>query len=76
MRDKIYISNNLWLVIQIVAYVLGYVVVSAVGILTVILLNLNDFRIVGTSIIIYSLLFFKLKWWLEEEFADCIDVEE
>lgn len=75
MRDKIFISNLLWCVIQIVVYVLGYVAVSAVSILAVISFNLSDFRIVGVCIIVYSLLFMKLKWWLEEEFADCIDAE-
>jgi putative effector of murein hydrolase len=73
LRDKVYINNITWCLIQTIVLIIGTVVAFFIGLLIEVRLDKLSIElpILFSLIWILILIFAKIK--IEDEFSDCID---
>ena len=71
IRDKVYISNFLWSIIQTVMLLVMVVIFWELGCILALEFQMLDIPFYTTTLGV--ILWIKLKFWLEDEFSDCIE---
>jgi hypothetical protein len=73
LRNKLLISKLMWISIQIITLIIGFVSAYFLGLFIEIGLNTLSFELPTMFVGIWIFLFIFTKFKIEEKFCDCID---